>query len=168
MPQHFGAKLRYLRKQYGLTQAELARLLSLASYTYIHRLETDQRSPALPLVIQIAVFFDLSTDYLLRDSAPIEIVTNAHVELNENQQTQAAQFGAKLKALRSHVGWSQGDLARRLGLARQGYISNLEAGRKRPSPELAVQIADLFGVTTDYLLRDDIPLEAESKSDISQ
>ena len=42
----------------------------------------------------------------------------------------------------------------------QGYISNLEAGRKAPSLELVVRVADLFGVTTDYLLRDSIGIEA--------
>lgn len=54
---------------------------------------------------------------------------------------------------------TQVELAHLLGLARQGYISNLEAGRKMPSLDIVVQIADLFGVTTDYLLRDIIPVE---------
>jgi transcriptional regulator with XRE-family HTH domain len=54
--------------------------------------------------------------------------------------------------LRLQRNLSQVDLARQLGITRQGYISNLEAGRKRPSPELVVQTADLFGVTTDDLL----------------
>jgi DNA-binding XRE family transcriptional regulator len=54
---------------------------------------------------------------------------------------------------------TQVELAQRLGLARQGYVSNLEAGRKAPSLDLVVQIADLFGVTTDYLLRDTTAVE---------
>jgi transcriptional regulator with XRE-family HTH domain len=54
---------------------------------------------------------------------------------------------------------TQIELAQRLGLARQGYVSNLEAGRKAPSLDLVVQIADLFGVSTDYLLRDTTAVE---------
>jgi transcriptional regulator with XRE-family HTH domain len=156
MPQLFGAKLRYQRIQHSLTQSELARLLSLASYTYIHRLETKQRDPALPLVLQIAILFNLSTDYFLRDSIPIETISKSDIKPVENQKSSVERFGKKLKALRSQAGWSQNDLARKLGLARQGYISNLEAGRKLPSIELVLQIAELFHVTTNYLLCDDI------------
>jgi transcriptional regulator with XRE-family HTH domain len=68
-------------------------------------------------------------------------------------------LGEKLRYLRTQRQMTQVDVAQRLGLARQAYISNLEAGRKMPSLDLVVQIADLFGVTADYLLRDSAPLE---------
>ena len=68
-------------------------------------------------------------------------------------------LGDKIRYLRTQRQMTQVELAHLLGLARQGYISNLEAGRKMPSLDIVVQIADLFGVTTDYLLRDIIPVE---------
>jgi DNA-binding XRE family transcriptional regulator len=37
--------------------------------------------------------------------------------------------------------------------------------RKEPSIDLVVQIADVFGVTTDYLLRDSIPVGKEDQRD---
>lgn len=58
----------------------------------------------------------------------------------------------------------QADLARQLGLRTQAHISLLEAGHKEPSINLVLRIADLFGVTTDYLLRDDIPVSLEKPS----
>lgn len=67
-------------------------------------------------------------------------------------------FGQKLHYLREQRNMTQEDLARQLGLKRQGHISNLEMGRRTPSVELVVQIADLFGVSTDYLLRDAIDI----------
>ncbi len=67
-------------------------------------------------------------------------------------------LGEKVRFLRTQRQITQVELAQRLGLARQGYISNIEAGRKVPSLDVVVQIADLFGVTTDYLLRDAIPV----------
>jgi transcriptional regulator with XRE-family HTH domain len=70
-------------------------------------------------------------------------------------------LGEKLRYLREKRKLTQADLAQKLGLARQGYVSNLETGRKAPSLELVVHIADVFGVTTDYLLRDSIPVESE-------
>jgi transcriptional regulator with XRE-family HTH domain len=68
-------------------------------------------------------------------------------------------LGEKLRYLRTQQQMTQVELTQQLGLARQGYVSNLEAGRKAPSLDLVVQIADLFGVTTDYLLLDTIAVE---------
>lgn len=68
-------------------------------------------------------------------------------------------LGEKLRYLRMQRQMTQVELAQQLGLARQGYVSNLEAGRKAPSLDLVIQIADLFGVTTDYLLRDTAAVE---------
>lgn len=68
-------------------------------------------------------------------------------------------LGEKLRYLRTERNMTQVDLARRLGLARQGYVSNLESSRKAPSLDLVVQIANLFEVSTDYLMRDTIPIE---------
>ena len=68
-------------------------------------------------------------------------------------------LGEKLRYLRTQSHMTQVALAQSLGLAQQGYVSNLEAGRKMPSLDLLVQIADLFSVTTDYLLRDTASVE---------
>jgi DNA-binding XRE family transcriptional regulator len=38
----------------------------------------------------------------------------------------------------------------------------LETGRSEPSIELVLMLADIFGVTTDYLLRDAIPIDDAS------
>lgn len=71
-------------------------------------------------------------------------------------------LGDKLRHLRTQKHMTQLELAQRLGLARQGYVSNLEMGRKMPSLDLLVEIADLFGVTTDYLMRDSLPVEEQN------
>ncbi len=72
-------------------------------------------------------------------------------------------FGVRLRALRLQHQLSQRDLARTLGLASRAYIGGLESDRgKLPSLELVVRMADLFGVTTDDLLRGVIPLSANS------
>jgi transcriptional regulator with XRE-family HTH domain len=150
MPQLFGEKLRALRRQYALTQTVLAQRAGLASHTHIAKLEAGQDTPSLELVIRLATILNVSTDYLLRDAL---CVKQQQASLDSSDQDVALHlFGAKLRILRLQHGLSQGDLAQQLGLARRGYISNLETGRKLPSLELVVLIADLFGVTTDYLL----------------
>jgi transcriptional regulator with XRE-family HTH domain len=70
-----------------------------------------------------------------------------------------ARFGAKLRQLRERDGLTQTNLAQRLGLASHSHIAKLEAGQDRPSLDLVARTARLFEVTTDYLLRDKIPLE---------
>lgn len=68
------------------------------------------------------------------------------------------RFGEKLRALRQCHNLTMRELADKLGLGTHGYIGDLESGRRHPSLELAVQIADLFGVTVDQLARDDVEL----------
>jgi len=69
-----------------------------------------------------------------------------------------SRLGAKVRLLRQHAGWSQAELARRLGLSprSKGYISEVEHGKKMPPAEKVLQIAQLFDVSTDYLLNDNL------------
>ncbi|MEM8534996.1 MAG: helix-turn-helix transcriptional regulator [Chloroflexota bacterium] len=72
----------------------------------------------------------------------------------------SSRFGTKLRYLRRRQGLTQADLAEQLALARQGHVSNLEMGRREPSVDLVLHIAQLFAVSADYLLRDEVPVEA--------
>jgi putative transcriptional regulator len=59
-----------------------------------------------------------------------------------------------LKALRGDRGWSQQDLAERLGVSRQS-VNAIETGRYDPSLPLAFRIADVFGLAIEEIfLRD--------------
>jgi len=66
------------------------------------------------------------------------------------------RFGEKLRTLRRQRGMTLKELSRELGFKSHSYISTMEFGKKKPSVELVVKIADLFGVTTDQLLNDDL------------
>ena len=59
-----GKRLKELREEKGLTQKQLAEQLNLNSVTYLHY-EKDQREPPLKVLAEMAVFFEVSTDYLL-------------------------------------------------------------------------------------------------------
>lgn len=56
-----------------------------------------------------------------------------------------------MKDLRHDRGWEQKDLAQQLNVSKS-TISAWEIGRNQPSYELLSQLANLFDVTTDYLL----------------
>ena len=60
----------------------------------------------------------------------------------------------KIMDLRKKKGWSQEELAERLGVTRQS-VSKWESGQSVPDLNKIVFMSDLFGVTTDYLLKED-------------
>ena len=63
-------------------------------------------------------------------------------------------FPSKLRTLRKDRGWSQGQLAQKIGADLQ-RISKYERGVIWPTMELMVKIAKVFDVSVDFLIRDD-------------
>ena len=63
-------------------------------------------------------------------------------------------LGEKLQRLRKARGWTQEQLAERAGVSRQS-LSKWESDGALPDTANVITMADLFGVTTDYLLRED-------------
>ena len=70
------------------------------------------------------------------------------------------RFGEKLRTLRVRHNMTLKELANELGLTAHGYISELEAGKKMPTAEFVLNVARLFDVTTDELLKDELELTA--------
>lgn len=66
----------------------------------------------------------------------------------------SADFPLKLRELRKSRGWSQGQLAKKIGADLQ-RVSKYERGVIWPTMELMVQIAKTFEVSLDFLIRDD-------------
>ena len=60
-------------------------------------------------------------------------------------------LGQRICELRTAMGWSQVELAKRLRVAKQ-TVSNWENDNIQPSIEMLVRLSKIFGVTTDYLL----------------
>lgn len=60
-------------------------------------------------------------------------------------------LGQRICELRTALGWSQVELAKRLGVAKQ-TVSNWENENIQPSIEMLIRLAKLFNVTTDYML----------------
>lgn len=64
-------------------------------------------------------------------------------------------FAKKMIELRKQHGLSQQDLADRLGVSRQA-ISRWETGAVQPLADSVKSLAQVFQVSTDYLLNDDL------------
>lgn len=58
--------------------------------------------------------------------------------------------GAAVRAIREALGIKHGEFAISVDIT-PGYLTNIEAGRKQPSPEVAVGIAKRLGVPLDAI-----------------
>lgn len=68
------------------------------------------------------------------------------------------KFHEKLILLRKQRGYSQEDLAEKIGVSRQA-VSRWETGDTTPEMALLVKLCDVFGVSADYLLKDGVECE---------
>ncbi len=66
----------------------------------------------------------------------------------------------KITALRKKAGWSQEELVEQLGVTRQS-VSKWEGAQSVPDMDKVVQMSRLFGVTTDFLLKDELSEEED-------
>lgn len=74
----------------------------------------------------------------------------------------------KIMKLRKQCGWSQEELAEQLGISRQS-VSKWESGTSIPDLEKIIKMSGIFGVTTDYLLKDEIEeITLENSVDICE
>ena len=60
-------------------------------------------------------------------------------------------LGARSAVLRRSAGMSQTDMAKQLGISTSA-VGMYEQGRREPSVDMLIRIAQLFDVTTDFLL----------------
>nr|HPK17195.1 helix-turn-helix domain-containing protein [Clostridia bacterium] len=70
----------------------------------------------------------------------------------------------KILQLRRSNGWSQEELAERLNISRQS-VSKWESAQSIPDIGKILELSQIFGVTTDYLLKDEIEKPAYSGTD---
>ena len=75
----------------------------------------------------------------------------------------------KIMSLRKQYGWSQEELADLIGVSRQS-VSKWESAASIPDIQKIIKMSEVFGVSIDYLLKDEIDLpetsQVEKTSDI--
>ena len=83
----------------------------------------------------------------------------------ETQKGVGTMIGPRIAALRRERGLSQSELARRIQVS-PSALGMYEQGRREPSADTMVALADSLGVTTDFLLTGRVanPTEADALS----
>ena len=70
-------------------------------------------------------------------------------------------MGARIAALRREAGMNQAQLARALQVS-PSAVGMYEQGRREPSAQILLNLAEIFGVSVDYILSG-IPGESEAR-----
>lgn len=140
----FHEKLKVLRKEKGLTQKSLSNMLNISQGAYA-QWENGNREPNLEKLSMLACIFDVSIDFLLSEN--LEVSKERYLKLKEERKN---LFSERLKELRLQHGFSQEELAEKIGIKRNSY-SDWENGKCKPNYEKLEKIVDFFGVSLDWL-----------------
>ncbi len=76
-------------------------------------------------------------------------------------------FADKLIQLRKKAGWSQEELANQMNVTRQS-VSKWEGAQSIPDLEKIIKLSEIFGVSTDYLLKDELEESEEGEAEITE
>lgn len=71
-------------------------------------------------------------------------------------------LGARIAALRRAAGMNQAQLAQKLKISASA-VGMYEQGRRQPSLEVVVAVAEIFGVSIDFLVKGEPVSEPEQK-----
>lgn len=144
-----GEKIAEQRKKLGLSQEELAEKLNISQKS-ISKYELGNRKPQYKVLVRMAEYFGVTTDYLL------ELDGGGNVML-----------GKRITELRKACDMSQKELGEKLGLSASA-IGMYEQGRREPGNAMLIAMEKLFGVTVDYLLGVTDSTENEPESSVTR
>lgn len=138
-------RLRCMRKKHKLTQGKMGEILGIKRSSY-QNYEAGQSFPPISVLIKIAAAFDISIDYLTGR-------TDERRTLSETYDVENIMpFSVRVKALREARKLTQETVSKEIGLAFKSTYVSYERAEKEPSLPRLIALADLFGVSLDYLV----------------
>ena len=155
----FSERLKTLRKQRDISQAKVAEAVGL-SIMQCRRYEAGTSEPTLSKLTKLADFFGVSIDYLIgRVDAPLPLEDKESGETTTRRSTSCqpidsnfmSLFSARLQKCRQEKGLTQKQMAKIYGISERSWQA-YEGGKHMPDAQGLMQLADFFGVSTDYLL----------------
>lgn len=140
-----GQLIRQLRLQRGWSQSQLGKIIGL-SQGYISSVESGTIIP-YKNIERFASVFEVSSKIfpLSRRYRPTE------VSWKKNERT---QFGKVLRQARLKKGWTQSELAVRIGVSVNSILHYETRGHMPPSKETVIKIANVLDVPDETLLRE--------------
>ena len=84
------------------------------------------------------------------------LFVDGRIEMRENSRIDMPELGARIRQARTDKNMSQLELAEVCGIS-VPYVSDVERGKKCFSVDILLRVAQALEVSTDWLLRLDIP-----------
>ncbi|WP_339321399.1 helix-turn-helix transcriptional regulator [Paenibacillus sp. FSL W8-0194] len=151
-----GDRIKNLRELAGLTQLDLANRIGINN-SVLSRIEAGKRSVEDHEMNKFADFFDVDTDYLLGRT-----ITKKKNQSTENNQGENVFRGDRVALWRKKRNLTQEELGKLVNVTKVS-ISGYESGNRSPDTETLQKLAEVFNVSTDYLLgRTDNPNSPDS------
>ncbi len=143
-------RIRDLREDSDLFQKNIASLLGTSIQQY-NKYELGIREIPLQHLVTLAVFYRTTSDYILgltnKRSLPLHYSRPAHI----NYAICMVTLHRRIFLHRKRLGMKQSDIAQHLQTTQQVY-SQYERGKKSLPCHHLKHLAQMFGVTSDYLL----------------
>jgi len=140
---NYGEKMKWIRKDSGLLQKELAKILNLSVYTYSHY-ETQDTIIPIKHLIAFCDYFNISIDYIFN-------LSSSKNYPNQIKNMNKKESGKRLKEFRKKNKITQEKLANVLNTT-QGVIANYERGRTIISTPFLYTICKTYKISADYIL----------------
>jgi transcriptional regulator with XRE-family HTH domain len=104
----FGIRLKLLRDRRGYTQTEVAEAVGV-TLQQIYRWESDKNDPSGDMIVKLAKFLEVSTDYLLGVSdEPLPNLSEDDLTPMERKFLTAVRDGRIVDALQAFTALSEG------------------------------------------------------------
>ncbi|BFH11120.1 transcriptional regulator [Paenibacillus dendritiformis] len=84
-----GERIAFLRESKGLSQRQLMNALDIAN---LGRIEKNERKPGIDIIISLADYFEVSTDWLLRGKETDADVNGHHAEVSPSDIRLLAKY----------------------------------------------------------------------------
>ena len=141
-------RLKELRKDKGLTQSEVAKIINTTQSQY-GKYENNKANISLTAYL-LGVYGnpDIKTNRLTNFQS---LVKDGKLSLKEISAATGVTFENKVRVLRKDLDKTLEEVAKETGISRSA-ISSYENGYSIPKKENAKKLADYFGVSISYLL----------------
>ena len=153
------------RKALGITQLEIAKRCEVPAAT-ISQIHKDAKSISVKNLFKIAEALDCTIEYLLDmtttpnppklvlkdEFEPPEVIPSGFKNTLALEHLSEETVGDRIRSRRMRIGWSQSDLAKRLGVKVRSNISLVERGGTEPGMDSIRRYAKALMCTEKYLL----------------
>lgn len=137
-----GTRIKQLRKQNGLTQEELGKKMGVIKQT-VSSWENNISEPNSEILLNLASFFDVTTDYLLGNDTIPDAVSDPDIQIGG--------YDNSINHWISKTGLGNGEIAQRLGISEDLLTDYIR--ERIPIPyQILISLSDICEVSTDCLL----------------